>query len=300
MSLPYITPDGYNASLHQSEVELRCLLHQDVLTFLWLIDGVSSFDIRPENRTQQGLRFNHEILTDDDQKYAAIFIDPRSENNTTVFQCITVITNPPQIHNSNEVVFRVQGELVSRSNSLQSAISLCTPGLLDPPTDLRTEYFNSTHQVLRWTDPFTLDLTASEDDITGYSVTVVMEDPPPSPPYPSSHHLPTHTSNQTQSITPPEFHFPHYLFPVWLSVRAKNPVGLGAPSLLLKYSPSALENCLRLKGILYYCTLCGCVCVQVSQIADLVSEDYLESSVMFDSAQVPSVEIVLSQTPSQV
>ena len=125
-SLPHITPDGYNASLHQSEVELRCLLHQDVLTFLWLIDGVSSVDIRPENRTQQGLRYNHEILTDDDLRYVPVFIDPRSENNNTVFQCIAFFANPPQIHNSNEVVFRVQGELVSRSNTPQSAIPLCT------------------------------------------------------------------------------------------------------------------------------------------------------------------------------
>ena len=73
-------------------------------------------------------------------------------------------------------------------------------------------------------------------------------------------------------------------------------MGLGAPSLLLQYSPSTLENCLRLLSV----CVCVCVCVQVSQIADLVSEDYLESRVMFDSAQVPSVEIVLSQTPSQV
>ena len=261
MSLPHITPDGYNASVYQSEVELRCLLPTNATTFLWSIDGVPAVDIGPENLGQQGLRYDNEILTDDDQRYTAIFINPRSENNNTVFQCIAFFTNPPYFQTSSEVVFRVQGELVSRSNSPQSAISLCTPGLLDPPTDLRTEYFNSTHQVLRWTDPFTLDLTASKDHITGYSVTVVMEDPPPSPPYPSSHHLPTHTSNQTQSITSPEFHFPHYLFPVWLSVRAKNPVGLGAPSLLLQYSPSTLENCLRLKGVLYYCTLCGCVCV---------------------------------------
>ena len=252
MSLPHITPNGYNASVDQSEVELRCLLPTDISGYSLLINGVPSFDIGPENRTQQGFRYNNEILTADDLRYTAIFIDPRSENNNTVFQCSAYFNSPPQIHNSNEVVFRVQGELVSRSNSPQSAIPLCTPGLLDPPTDLRTEYFNSTHQVLRWTDPFTLDLTASEDDITGYSVTVVMEDPPPSPPYPSSHHLPTHTSNQTQSITPPEFHFPHYLFPVWLSVRAENPVGLGAPSLLLQYSPSTPENCLRLRGILLH------------------------------------------------
>ena len=47
-------------------------------------------------------------------------------------------------------------------------------------------------------------------------------------------------------------------------------------------------------------TVCVCVCVCVCQIADLVLDGYLESRVMFDSAHVPSVEIVLSQTPFQV
>ena len=114
-ALPHITPDGYNASVYQSEVELRCLLPTNATIFLWSIDGVPAVDIGPENLGQQGLRYDNEILTDDDQRYTAIFIDPRSENNNTVFQCIAFFTNPPQIHNSNEVVFRVQGELVSSS-----------------------------------------------------------------------------------------------------------------------------------------------------------------------------------------
>ena len=127
------------------------------------------------------------------------------------------------------------------------------PGLLDPPTGVEIDYHNITHQVLRWTPPFTLDLTAYQDDITGYSVTLEMENPPPRDPYDlsvSRDDLPS-TSHQSWSVSgqSPQFFFPRYSFPVWLSVRAENPVGLGAPSPLLKYSPPTSPlNCTRLRG----------------------------------------------------
>ena len=127
------------------------------------------------------------------------------------------------------------------------------PGLLDPPSGLEIDYHNTTHQVLRWTPPFTLDLTAFEVDITGYSVTLEMENPPPCDPYDfsvSRDDLPS-TSNQSWSVSgqSPQFFFPRYSFPVWLSVRAENPVGLGAPSPLLKYSaPTSPHSCTRIRG----------------------------------------------------
>ena len=142
-----------------------------------------------------------------------------------------------------------------------------SPGLLDPPTDLETDYHNITHKILKWTDPQTLDLTASDDDITGYSVTVSMEDPPPFAPYDLSPNPPPHTSNQTWNLGPSqEFKFLRYAFPVWLSVRAENPVGLGAPSVLYSYSASISESCMRLKGELMLlervCVMSECVGVQ--------------------------------------
>ena len=128
------------------------------------------------------------------------------------------------------------------------------PGLLDPPTGVEIDYHNITHQVLRWTPPFTLDLTAYQDDITSYSVTLEMENPlHPCDPYDLSVFRDdlSSTSHQSWSVSgqSPQFFFPRYSFPVWLSVRAENPVGLGAPSPLLKYSPlTSPLNCTRLRG----------------------------------------------------
>ena len=127
------------------------------------------------------------------------------------------------------------------------------PGLLDPPTGLEIVHHNSTHQVLRWTPPFSLDLTAYVDDITGYSVTLEMESPPPRDPYDLSvsRDLLDATTTFTWSLSggSTEFFFPRYSFPVWLSVRAENPVGPGAPSPLLQYSPpTSTEDCTKLKG----------------------------------------------------
>ena len=123
-------------------------------------------------------------------------------------------------------------------------------GLLEPPPNLEIGYHNATHQVLRWSPPFTLDLTAYEEDITGYSVTQEMESPPPRDPYDlsvSRDNL-SSTSNETWSLPGHslEFFFPRFSFPVWLSVRGENPVGLGAPSPPLQYSPPS--NCTGLKG----------------------------------------------------
>lgn len=127
-------------------------------------------------------------------------------------------------------------------------IANCCIGLLDPPTSLEIDYHNVTHQVLKWIPPFTLDLTAYGNDITGYLVRLVMESPPPRDPYNLSisiDHLTT-TNNQTWSVLSHflKFFFPRYAFPVWLSVSAENPVGPGTPSPLLKYFP--LDNCTRL------------------------------------------------------
>ena len=58
------------------------------------------------------------------------------------------------------------------------------------------------------------------------------------------------TSNETWSLPghSREFFFPRFSFPVWLSVRGENPVGLGAPSPPLQYYPP--YHCTRLKGAL--------------------------------------------------
>ena len=170
------------------------------------------------------------------------------------------------------------------------------PGLLDPPSGLEIDYHNITHQVLSWTPPFTLDLTAYQDDITGYSVTLEMENPPPHDPYNFSvfrDDLPS-TSHQSWSVSgqSPQFFFPRYSFPVWLSVTAENPVGLGAPSPLLKYPPpTSPHNCTRLRGAIVQISV---IAHSIYSIADVVSGVYLEIKVEFSgSANTPSVEALL-------
>ena len=108
--LPHISPDGYNASLYGSEVELKCLLPSDTSIFLWLIDGNSSVEIGETALTERGIRYANTISRDEDQKYTAIFIEPRAENNDTVVQCIAYLNSPPYVQESIEVIFRVQGE----------------------------------------------------------------------------------------------------------------------------------------------------------------------------------------------
>ena len=263
--LPYIYPDGYNASLYGSEVELRCLLHNDTYNYFWLINGMNSLFIKPADLTERGIRYFHAISEVEDETYTTIFIEPKVVNNNTLLQCKANINSDPGIQESNEIIFRVQGEKVLIS--YYYFFLVYSPGLLDPPTDLETKYYNHTHDILRWTNPFTLDLTGSDNDITGYSVTVFMEDPPPFVPYDLSPRPPPHTSNRTWSLGPSqEFTFLRYAFPVWLSVRAENPVGLGASSDLHQYSASISESCMKLKGELMLlesvCVMSECVGVQ--------------------------------------
>ena len=108
--LPHISPDGYNASLYGSEVELRCLLPSDTSIFLWLIDGNSSVEIGEAALSEQGIRYDSTLYTEGAGKYTVIFIEPRAENNDTVVQCIAYLNSPPYVQESNEILFRVQGE----------------------------------------------------------------------------------------------------------------------------------------------------------------------------------------------
>ena len=111
-----------------------------------------------------------------------------------------------------------------------------------------------------WEDPYTLDLTGPGPDITGYTVTVIMEHPPPLFPYDHSVILAdlAATSNRTFSVSSAEaqqqaedqqrFPFLRYAFPVWLSVRAENTAGLGEMSQYLKYTNQRQSDCMRISG----------------------------------------------------
>ena len=130
------------------------------------------------------------------------------------------------------------------------------PGLLDAPSALRTAQLNSTHYLLLWEDPYTLNLTDIEPDVTGYTINIIMEDPPPSYPYDLSVTLDQLTGTRNQTVTigsgSRQFPFPRYTFPVWLSVSAENPVGLGERSEYLKYAAERPDDCMRIHGEAMY------------------------------------------------
>ncbi|CAI8007688.1 hypothetical protein GBAR_LOCUS5340 [Geodia barretti] len=262
---PYIIPDGYNSSLNGDPVEFMCEAPNDTYNFLWDINGKTIQEIGLELLAERGIVSDYMLVREDNRSFTVIGIDPRVENNNTRIFCVAQFSDTAPL-TSAAVTFRIQG-------------------LLDPPTALEIVHHNATHQVLRWTPPFTLDLTAYEDDITGYSVTLEMESPPPRDPYDLSvsRDLLDSTTNFTWSLsgTSTEFFFPRYAFPVWLSVRAENPVGLGAPSPLLHYSPpTSTGDCTRLK--------------------DLVSDRSIESKVKFNNSTLtPTVEILLYRVQSK-
>ncbi|CAI8007690.1 hypothetical protein GBAR_LOCUS5340 [Geodia barretti] len=283
---PYIIPDGYNSSLNGDPVEFMCEAPNDTYNFLWDINGKTIQEIGLELLAERGIVSDYMLVREDNRSFTVIGIDPRVENNNTRIFCVAQFSDTAPL-TSAAVTFRIQGrqQLAILVFTVDCSTMCSQPGLLDPPTALEIVHHNATHQVLRWTPPFTLDLTAYEDDITGYSVTLEMESPPPRDPYDLSvsRDLLDSTTNFTWSLsgTSTEFFFPRYAFPVWLSVRAENPVGLGAPSPLLHYSPpTSTGDCTRLK--------------------DLVSDRSIESKVKFNNSTLtPTVEILLYRVQSK-
>ena len=155
-AVPRITPDGYNANLNESKVELRCLLPSGTRIVLWFINTVSIFQTEDQNLRERGICINTGSRVAGYSTYVPIFIEPKAENDNITIQC-EAITNTASLKKSPEVVFRVQGQW---SGSVRFANHLFPiPGLLDPPTSPEISRHNATHQVLRWTPPFTLDLT---------------------------------------------------------------------------------------------------------------------------------------------
>ena len=98
-----------------------------------------------------------------------------------------------------------------------------------------------------------MDLTDIDPDITGYTITITMENPPPLHPYNHSLTLEELDDTKTESFTisssdGPQFPFPRYTFPMWLRVRVENPAGLGEMSEDLKYSIEPQTDCMRISG----------------------------------------------------
>ena len=121
--------------------------------------------------------------------------------------------------------------------------------MLDPPTNLKTTYFNITHDTLTWTDPYILNLTDTVNYIIGYTVTIIiMQTLPLHYSYNLSltlDQLTTTIINQTWYISghTPYFSFPRYTFSQWMSVSAENPTGQGAESQIFNYTCNITNDC---------------------------------------------------------
>ena len=114
-SLPYIIPDGYNASLSGDIVEFTCLLDlpvNDVIHFVWFINGIRAGRIGEEILAEQGIRYSDILIEECNRTSAVISIETRGENHNINLSCLAVTyDSAPQ--ESNEVVFRVQGIIIS-------------------------------------------------------------------------------------------------------------------------------------------------------------------------------------------
>lgn len=103
---PIIDPAGYNASIIEEEVELRCVVPADASSFLWIINGSSNLTLR-----EPGIRQGN-ISKNGDHQISSIFIKTIIENNNTTLQCNATFISSPFVLISEKVIFRVQGKCI--------------------------------------------------------------------------------------------------------------------------------------------------------------------------------------------
>ena len=109
MSLPYVIPEGYNASLNGDPVKFTCILPDDSRTIIWTINGDDSTDIGEMNLVVRGITYSNTVIRETNRTYTVISIEPRAENNNITLGCTAIVMTQPSFLPSNGVVFRVQG-----------------------------------------------------------------------------------------------------------------------------------------------------------------------------------------------
>ena len=227
-------------------MRFTCIFSSDTDDLLWTINGNTTTEIEETVLEEQGITYSDSLTL------PVISIEPRAVNDNITIVCIAIsLGSNPSIRNSIEVVFRVQGKL--DLSLIHCYYIVCISGLLNPPTGLKTEYFNSTHDNLTWTDPYILNLTDTVNYITGYTITIIMQTLPLHYSYNLSLNLDQLTTtiiNQTWYISghTPYFSFPRYTFSQWMSVSAENPAGQGAESQIFNYTCNITNDCWRLSG----------------------------------------------------
>ena len=77
--LPYIRPDGYNASLGQDPVEFRCVVLSDILSAEWVINGEPLDTIGEERGITEHFHVG-------DMSHV-VTVEARAENDNITLEC---------------------------------------------------------------------------------------------------------------------------------------------------------------------------------------------------------------------
>ena len=100
-TLPYIRPDGYNATLGQDPVEFRCVVPNETFSVEWVING-EHLNIVGEER---GIiaQFHEGDMT------YVVTVEARSENDDITLECLAVFLNALPAR-SEEILLHIQGD----------------------------------------------------------------------------------------------------------------------------------------------------------------------------------------------
>ena len=107
-SLPYISPDGINASLSDT-VEFRCIVPSDTVQIGWYINGTSASLIAEDVLANRGITIK--FISGTNTSFALLSIQARAVNDNTTLQC-RIATSSDQVARSEEVLLQIQGKYV--------------------------------------------------------------------------------------------------------------------------------------------------------------------------------------------
>ena len=195
-----ITPRGYNASLDpEASFTFQCdATGADGVQ--WSVDGVVAS--REDILRDRGIRESGIITVDEATRSLRRTLSiVRNINNSIInITCIASSFSPIGIDSSEPVLFKLQG-------------------LLDAPSNLMLSEADNQHmRRLIWDEPFSLDITDIEPDISHYNV---------------YYSLVNANKSQHVLVNLTEFAFPYVNVPLIFTVSAVNVVGEGNASSII-------------------------------------------------------------------
>ena len=125
-SLPYIIPDGYNATLGQDVVEFRCIVPGEIPPddIFWLINGSSQGAIGEEILKERGITIRDILVTDDDVVYEVITVEARAENDNSIIKCVAIVLFAASVPNEG-ILLRIQGDHKRTCDTVCAYMYIC-------------------------------------------------------------------------------------------------------------------------------------------------------------------------------